>query len=711
MLTLACTNFTIRNNILVNTYNQTSGGSSFALWVASGNTFTSDYNDLYVNSTLPNSYIGHFNSNYRTLSAWQNTGKDLHSYSELPEFIAPDDLHINTLIPTYLESGGTPVTGIYFDFDGEARNLTTPDIGADEFNGIIKIPPALVLTPEAIDFGNINIGQFSDTVSVTVKNQSAQSVTINSISNSLSAFNLLDVPVLPLSLSANDSIWFNVFFNPSAYGVSNDIVTISNSDPNNPNASLSLSGNVLLLGPQFQMFYDKVNSASTYLQKNAIVDSFMTANPVLPFIEDTIAHFIYRGSAQTITIPGDANLWNTNEWSMLKFSGIDLWFKPQTVERDARLEYKFFLNGSNWISDPRNPLHFGVYNNSLLAMPDYVFPPEVEYYPNILHGTSFDTTLYSSQLQNTRYVRIYLPPGYDPASLVTYPVIVFHDGNGWWNDGKANNILDYLIDKKRIQPLIGVFVPPVEREEEYAFNKTNQFEDFITWELMPYIDSRFRTKTDPGARAMTGFSYGGLITTQICYNHPEIFGLAAPFSAAYNPKNREVFNSVVNGPKKDIKWYMEWGTYENEILLDIPMKDSLLSKGYDLIWRQWHQGHTLGSWRDHLDIAFEYFFPGDSVGSPVENEFEIPKSYSLNQNFPNPFNPNTTIRYQIPVRSLVTLKLYDILGREIITLVNEEEAAGNYDIDFNASTLASGVYFYKLQAGDYTSVKKMILLK
>ena len=99
----------------------------------------------------------------------------------------------------------------------------------------------------------------------------------------------------------------------------------------------------------------------------------------------------------------------------------------------------------------------------------------------------------------------------------------------------------------------------------------------------------------------------------------------------------------------------------------------------------------------------------------MDNEPTLPTKFLLSQNFPNPFNPNTTIRYQIPVRSIVTLKLYDILGREIITLVNEGEAAGNYNIDFNASSaaggLASGVYFYQLKAGDYTSVKKMILLK
>jgi hypothetical protein len=81
----------------------------------------------------------------------------------------------------------------------------------------------------------------------------------------------------------------------------------------------------------------------------------------------------------------------------------------------------------------------------------------------------------------------------------------------------------------------------------------------------------------------------------------------------------------------------------------------------------------------------------------------IPETYALEQNFPNPFDPATTIRYQIPKDGLVTLKIYDILGAEVTTLVNEEKVAGRYEINFNASKLASGVYIYKLAAHDFVS--------
>lgn len=86
-------------------------------------------------------------------------------------------------------------------------------------------------------------------------------------------------------------------------------------------------------------------------------------------------------------------------------------------------------------------------------------------------------------------------------------------------------------------------------------------------------------------------------------------------------------------------------------------------------------------------------------------------TYTLSQNYPNPFNPTTTISYSIPKASYVTLKVYDMLGNEINNLVREVKDAGSYSVSFNASHLASGIYFYKLQAGNYSVTKKMLLTK
>ena len=95
----------------------------------------------------------------------------------------------------------------------------------------------------------------------------------------------------------------------------------------------------------------------------------------------------------------------------------------------------------------------------------------------------------------------------------------------------------------------------------------------------------------------------------------------------------------------------------------------------------------------------------------IEPDETIVPDYKLEQNYPNPFNPSTVISYQLPVNSNVTLKVCDVLGNEITTLVDEEQSAGKYEIEFNASILPSGVYFYQLKTGNYLETKKMMLLK
>jgi hypothetical protein len=98
------------------------------------------------------------------------------------------------------------------------------------------------------------------------------------------------------------------------------------------------------------------------------------------------------------------------------------------------------------------------------------------------------------------------------------------------------------------------------------------------------------------------------------------------------------------------------------------------------------------------------------LGTDQHNS-NYPLSFSLDQNYPNPFNPTTKIKYTIPSSSYTTLRIYDVLGNEVYTLVNGQKQAGNYEVDFNASKLSSGVYFYKLQSDGLTQTRKMVVLK
>jgi hypothetical protein len=105
-----------------------------------------------------------------------------------------------------------------------------------------------------------------------------------------------------------------------------------------------------------------------------------------------------------------------------------------------------------------------------------------------------------------------------------------------------------------------------------------------------------------------------------------------------------------------------------------------------------------------FDGQFEY-------SNVIEVDAGLPKVFALEQNYPNPFNPSTVMSYQLPVASNVSLKVYDVLGREVATLVNGRQEAGRYSVSFNAASFASGVYFYRLQAGNFVQTKKMMLVK
>jgi len=102
---------------------------------------------------------------------------------------------------------------------------------------------------------------------------------------------------------------------------------------------------------------------------------------------------------------------------------------------------------------------------------------------------------------------------------------------------------------------------------------------------------------------------------------------------------------------------------------------------------------------------------GPITGVSEQSPPGLPAAFGLSQNYPNPFNPSTIIRYQLPMQTHVTLKLYDVLGREVATLVDERQDAGYKTIQWSSADLPSGVYFYRLAARDFVETKKLVLLK
>ena len=107
-----------------------------------------------------------------------------------------------------------------------------------------------------------------------------------------------------------------------------------------------------------------------------------------------------------------------------------------------------------------------------------------------------------------------------------------------------------------------------------------------------------------------------------------------------------------------------------------------------------------------------YVYQAVKVTTSIEHTTDIlPENYHLDQNYPNPFNPSTTIQFALPNQAHVLLTIYDMLGREVTTLVNDQIQAGVHKVQFNADGLPSGVYFYRIQANEYNCIKKTLLLK
>jgi hypothetical protein len=111
------------------------------------------------------------------------------------------------------------------------------------------------------------------------------------------------------------------------------------------------------------------------------------------------------------------------------------------------------------------------------------------------------------------------------------------------------------------------------------------------------------------------------------------------------------------------------------------------------------------------NLFVDNIFQSSTVTGVTPIGIELPQAYTLSQNYPNPFNPVTKINFALPKQGFVTLKIYDVLGREISTLVNEVKSVGSYSVDFVASEFASGVYFYRLESNGFSDIKRMLLVK
>jgi Neuraminidase (sialidase) len=187
----------------------------------------------------------------------------------------------------------------------------------------------------------------------------------------------------------------------------------------------------------------------------------------------------------------------------------------------------------------------------------------------------------------------------------------------------------------------------------------------------------------------------------ICYydnrNYPSVGDSCETFMS----RSTDGGNTWVDFPVSDHRWLVAGeqglGNYGGDYIG--------ITSGNGKIWPFWfdNKSGSMQAWTASVDISGPFGISNNNHG--------IPKEYSLGQNYPNPFNPGTNIKFQVPKAGNVKLTVYDMLGNEVALLVNNFMQPGSYSTDFNASSLASGVYFYKIEANNFSDTKKMILVK
>lgn len=363
-----------------------------------------------------------------------------------------------------------------------------------------------------------------------------------------------------------------------------------------------------LYSQTFDEFIKSVKS-SDIIQKEEIINKYFQSIHTYPIIvNQSIVHFIYIGEAKSVKIAGDATGWQP-KINLENVPDTNLWFKTIKYEKDARLDYKFVVNDKNWILDPKNPntMKGGFGPNSELRMPEYESPEELVVNREIGRGSVVVIELTSKYLNNKRKIMVYLPSEYNNSDH-KYPVMLFHDGPDYLNLGNAATVIDNLIEKKEITPFIGVFVPSVNRNSEYSGKEIDKFTSFIMKEVMPWAEENYRILDGANNHAVMGASNGGNISLSIAMNNTDYFGKVAAQSSNVM---RSITTTFSNSKKLPLDIYLDLGTYDIPALIPLVrnLKKILDTKGYDFEYAEYHEGHSWGLWKAHLDDVFIRFFP------------------------------------------------------------------------------------------------------
>ena len=350
---------------------------------------------------------------------------------------------------------------------------------------------------------------------------------------------------------------------------------------------------------------------------DAVIEKFVAAKGGNPIVENQtrLIFLVKDKDGLQPRVVGDFNGWAVTPTGYDATIGATTrlgessWaYLQSTSYTNARLEYGL-LYDKEYVVDPLNRRVVQAFAGprSEVRMPFFVPQPEVDELGKAPQGELLAETVDSRALGGTRRVWFYLPPGYAASKDELLPVMYVLDGANYVEKMNVPGVLDHLIAHKAIPPVIAVFSEPADRQEEYSRNP--KWRAFITSELVPLVDKRFRTFPTPDHRVILGSSLAAYGAIDLAVEHPSIFGLCAAIAPP-----AQAATVVANQPRAraavvSIKFFVMGGVYDSMIDGARSLRTTLDEYQAPVTYLEVPEGHNTNTFRGHLDDALKALLP------------------------------------------------------------------------------------------------------
>jgi len=353
------------------------------------------------------------------------------------------------------------------------------------------------------------------------------------------------------------------------------------------------------------------------------IKSFLDAHS-FPLVQDSVVTFVYEGEADNV----DLRHWIYGLPSSLALSRLgntNLWHHSMEFPEQSRIEYKFGVSKGGhdeWVHDRLNPkvAHDPFGGNSVVHCSGYEVPEWSFESSDSAKGQIASLLIASETFGDLRTVHVYMPSNF--RDYRRYRLLLVHDGDDYLRYSNLQHVLDNLIERLEIPPLIVAFTNPLDRIKEYANDPRHA--KHIVEEVIPKLETKFPLINEPSGRCMMGASFGAVASLSTAWRYPGVFGSLLLQSGSFaftdiGDHNRSpVFDPVVefmNAFRKKPgafaeRAFVSCGVYESLIYENRSLVPFLQNRGLDVKYSESFDGHNWENWRDRLRDGLTWLFPG-----------------------------------------------------------------------------------------------------